>query len=65
MNSKLQTETVEIRPQRVFRCTHDKRNLTRKQVRKDRTGNYTCSFCQAPARDVTDTETGKEILRWL
>ena len=31
----------------------------------DGDGHFHCSRCQEYVEDVTDTETGKEILRWL
>jgi len=66
MDDKLQEETVKIVPNHVFKC-HRERGviLTRQQVWKDRDGHYHCSNCQEYVEDVTDTETGQEILRWL
>ena len=65
MNSKLQTETVKIVQKRVYKCHRENTNLTRQQVWKDGDGHFHCSRCQEYVEDVTDTETGKEILRWL
>lgn len=65
MDEKLQTETVEIRPARIFKCHREGYSLTRQQVIKDRDGHYHCGRCQEYVEDVTDTETGKELLRWI
>lgn len=65
MDDKLQTETVEIRPQRIFKCHREGYSLSRRDVTKDGDGNYHCKKCGEYVEDVTDTETGKEILRWI
>lgn len=65
MNDKLQTETVKIKPNHIYKCIRENINLTRRQVWKDGDGHYHCSQCNEYVDDVTDTETGQEILRWL
>jgi hypothetical protein len=39
--------------------------MTRQQVTKDGDGHYHCKNCGEYVEDVTDTETGRELLRWL
>lgn len=65
MNEKLKTDTIEIRPVRVFKCHREGLTLTRREVTKDGDGHYHCNRCEEYVEDVTDTETGKEILRWI
>ena len=65
MNDELKTGTIEIRPKRVFRCPRDKENWQRSQVKKTSDGRYLCPRHNEVLEDVTNTETGKEILRWL
>lgn len=65
MDQKLQTQTIEIRPKRVFACHKEGYKLTRNEVTRDGDGNYRCKSCQEYVEDVTDTETGQELLRWL
>lgn len=64
MNDKLKTETIELKPVRIFFCGRHKINLTRDRVRKVG-GEYFCKTCNEPVVDKTDTETGREILRWI
>lgn len=68
MDDKLQTETIEIKPVRLFHCKNHKNpgySLTRSQVKKGIDGNYRCNSCGGVVEDVTATTTGREILRWL
>jgi len=70
MNNDLQTKTIRIHPTKVFRChssacKNSGKVLPRSYVWKDKDENFHCVECNDYVEDVTDTETGKEILRWL
>jgi predicted SprT family Zn-dependent metalloprotease len=65
MNNDLQTETIQIKSNKMYRCKKESRVLNRKQVKKDQEGKYFCSHCNAPAEALEDSDTGREILRWL
>ena len=60
-----QEDTIKIVPKHVYKCHREDKNMTRQQVWKDGDGHYHCCSCQEYVEDVTDTETGQEILRWL
>lgn len=58
-------ESVNIKPKRLYKCHREGYNLTREQVLKSQDGHYKCKNCGEYVEDVTDTETGKDILRWI
>lgn len=63
IKNDLQTDTVTIRPRRVYKCAKHGGFLLRKNVHKDvRTGKYYCNQDNAEVQDVTDTETGQNLM---
>lgn len=56
-------QRVEIRIVRVYRCPKCELNLFRKNVHKDENGNYHCNTDDAVVKDVTDTQTGHDLLQ--
>lgn len=65
MDENKNDQTIRIRPTKIFKCHRENKNLIRSQVWKDGDGNFHCFNCNEYVEDVTDTETGKEILRWV
>lgn len=55
-------ETINLKPRRVFKCDQENRSMLRKDVWKDAFGRYHCSSCGGVVRDVTNGETGKNLL---
>lgn len=54
--------SVIIKPRRVYKCHDENLVLPRKKVYKDQDGNYHCSSCHKFVEDVTDTETGHDLM---
>lgn len=58
--------SVIIKPRRVYKCRNRIHEsdmfLARKDVKKDEDGNYHCRFCDDFVEDVTDTETGSNLM---
>ena len=65
MSENKNDQTIRIRPTRIYKCHRENKNLIRTQVWKDGDGNFHCFNCNEYVEDVTDTETGEEILRWV
>jgi hypothetical protein len=61
----LQNDTMTIKSNKMYRCKKESRALKRNQVKKDQDGKYFCLYCDSPAEPLEDSETGREILRWL
>lgn len=59
------TDTVKLRPNRLYFCESDNINWTRKDVRKDQDGIYHCPRCDGQVADITDSEQGQQIAAWL
>lgn len=61
----LYTDTIKIRPVRVFQCVPENRMATRQDVWKDHNGDYHCKTCGQIVVDKTDTETGRSFIEIL
>jgi len=59
------TDTLTLKPRRVFHCDKENKMLVRTGVWKDGNGKYFCGTCGDPVRDVTNTETGQSCLDWI
>jgi hypothetical protein len=55
-------DTMVIKPRRVYKCEQENRTMSRKDVWKDAFGKFHCSSCSGEVKDVTDTETGKNLM---
>jgi hypothetical protein len=59
------TDSVQIRPNRLYFCEKDNINWARKDVRKDTDGVYHCPRCDEQVTDITDSDQGQQIAAWL
>lgn len=57
-------DTMIMKPRRVYKCKQDNRKMARKDVWKDAFGKFHCSSCGGYVEDVTDLETGQNILQF-
>lgn len=55
------TDSVHIRPDRLYRCDACNRTSQRKHVRKDAQGQYHCKSCNGQVRDITDSPDGQQL----
>lgn len=55
------TDSVKIRPDRLYFCQTCNRSCTRKNVRKDANGIYHCQICDHQVRDITDSNDGQHL----
>lgn len=60
----LQTDSIRIKPRRLFYCPRENLMMERKKVYKVK-DDYFCNACHTQVEDRTNTETGQEILRWI
>ena len=58
-------ETMHLKPNRLYKCQAENRKMARKDVWKDAFGHFHCSSCGGEVTDVTNEETGKNVLQWL
>ncbi len=63
MNDAL-NQSITLRPYRVFHCDQENRKMDRTGVWKDHNGDYHCGSCGCVVRDVTMTETAKQLKVW-
>lgn len=59
------TDTVTIKPRRVYKCVQEGRRMLRKDVSKDHHGKFHCGSCGGIVEDVTNTDTGRYLLEIL
>lgn len=63
IKNDLQTDTISIRPRRVYKCNKHGGVLLRANVWKDReTGKYYCNLDNSEVEDITDRETGQNLM---
>jgi len=63
IKNDLQTDTVRANPRRVYKCKAHGGFLLRENVWKDReTGIYYCKLDNSIVEDVTDRETGQNLM---
>jgi len=62
MNKPNQEDTIVLKPRRLYHCDQENRSMLRKDVSKDHNGNFHCSSCGGLVRDITNTETGKDLM---
>ena len=56
------TDTITMKPRRIFKCVSENRVMARKDVWKDAFGKYHCTSCGGEVEDVTDTDTGRDMM---
>ncbi len=56
------TDTIVMKPRRIFKCELENRVMPRKDVWKDAFGKYRCTSCGEEVKDVTDTDTGRDLM---
>lgn len=59
------TDTMVMKPRRIFHCDTENKMLDRPSVWKDHNGEYHCGGCGDVVRDVTNTETGQSCLQFI
>ena len=58
-------QSTIIKPRRVYHCVRENKKLLRSGVTKDTEGKYHCNSCAGPVEDVTNTETGQDVLSFV
>ena len=56
------TESMILKPRRVFKCNREHRFMDRTGVWKDHDGRYHCGMCSEEVKDISNTYTGKLML---
>lgn len=56
------TDTMVMKPRRIFKCKDESKFIPRSDVWKDGKGDYHCPTCGSKVEDVTNTETGRSCL---
>lgn len=65
MMNETNLDTMVLKPNRIYKCEQENRKMARKDVWKDAFGRFHCSSCGCVVRDVTDEDTGRNILAFL
>ncbi len=55
-------DTMVLKPRRIYHCDKENRSMMRKDVWKDAFGKLHCTSCGEVVRDITNTQTGQEIM---
>lgn len=60
-----QQDTIRLNPRRVYKCDKENRTMSRADVWKDAFGNFHCTSCSSQVRDITNTETGQDLMEMV
>lgn len=58
-------DSVRLKPRRIYHCDKENRTMERKDVWKDAFGKFHCTSCGEVVRDITDTETGRDLMEMV